>query len=68
MGGLSRERKAALIGGQSAERRKFKIYCRVFPDGGPGLLKRGGCGAKVPFVYESLDHEEVKVQEGQAGR
>jgi hypothetical protein len=29
--------------------------------------KRGGHGAKAPFADEGLDHEEVKVQEGQAG-
>jgi hypothetical protein len=31
-------------------------------------LKRGGHGAKASFVREGLDHEEVKVQEGQVGR
>jgi hypothetical protein len=33
-----------------------------------GVPKRGGYRAKALFVCEGLDHEEVKVQEGQAGR
>jgi hypothetical protein len=30
----------------------------------PGVLKRGGCGV-TPHAPRSLDHEEVKAQEGQ---
>jgi hypothetical protein len=68
MGGLSRERWAALIGGQAADRRKLMIWGWVRLATDPRFPKRGGYGVKAPFALEGLDHEEVKVQEGQASR
>jgi hypothetical protein len=67
MGGLSRKRKTALIGGQTAERKRFRVWRQVFLAMDQGSPKRGGHGVKASFAGEGLDHEEVKVQEGQAG-
>jgi hypothetical protein len=67
MGGLSRERAAVLTGGEAAKRRLSQIRSWVCLTRDRGFPKRGGHGAKALFVREGLDHEEVKVQEGQAG-
>jgi hypothetical protein len=68
MGGSSRERGTASVGGQAAERKKHSIerWVRLTQD--QVALKRGGHGAKALFTGRGLDHEEVKAQEGQASR
>jgi hypothetical protein len=48
--------------------RSFPIWGWVYPATDQELPKRGGHGVKAPIVDEGLDHEEVKVQEGQADR
>lgn len=66
MGGLSREREAALRDGAAAERRLLSIHYRACSVLDQELLKRGGHWAKAWYVRGGLDHEEVKAQEGKA--
>jgi hypothetical protein len=66
MGGLSRERETALIGGVAAERRLLQIQFRACLVLDQEVPKRGGHRAKARYGCEGLDHEEVKAQEGKA--